>query len=235
VNPWEDARVQRGMTAQLAKRRKRIAAGEKPLGWKMGFGAPTAMKKLDIDAPLIGYLMHGALLQSGATVNVTGWTQLVVEPEIGARLVGDIGRGSTPATARSAIASLEPVIELADLNLAATAENIDVVLSGDIYQRHVMLGSWRRDGGDTTGLVSRVTRRGKLADETSDPQALTGKIPELLVHLADTLDAFGEKLRGGDLVICGSTVPPALIEPDELEYFYELSPIGAVSAHFTRA
>jgi 2-keto-4-pentenoate hydratase len=77
-------------------------------------------------------------------------------------------------------------------------------------------------------------RRGKLAAETSDPQALTGKIPDLLVHLADTLNAFGEKLRAGDLVICGATVPPALIELDETEYRYELSPIGAVSARFAR-
>ncbi len=222
------------MTAQLKRRRERIAAGETPLGWKMGFGAPAAMEKLHIRAPLIGYLMQGALLQSGTTANVTGWTRPVAEPEIAVRLARDIAPGATPAIAVAAIASLEPAIELADLDLVATVDNVDTVLIGDIYQRYVVLGSRRGDGGDTTGLVSRVTRRGKLAAEAADPEALTGKIPELLVHLADTLEAFGEKVQAGDLVICGSTVPPALIEPDETEYFYELSPIGAVSARFVR-
>ena len=33
--------IKKGMTAQLAKRRARIAAGEKPLGWKVGLGAPA--------------------------------------------------------------------------------------------------------------------------------------------------------------------------------------------------
>ena len=43
-----DPRIARGMWAQLALRAKRIAAGDKPLGWKVGFGAPAAMKKLEI-------------------------------------------------------------------------------------------------------------------------------------------------------------------------------------------
>ena len=37
----------------------------------------------------------------------------------------------------------------------------------------------------------------------------------MLVDLADLLGAFGERLRAGDLVICGSTVPPPFIERDE--------------------
>ena len=41
---WDDPRIARGMRAQLARRRERIAAGEAPLGWKVGFGAPAAMK-----------------------------------------------------------------------------------------------------------------------------------------------------------------------------------------------
>jgi 2-keto-4-pentenoate hydratase len=234
MKPWEDPRVARGMAMQFAKRRARLAAGEKHLGWKMGFGAPAAMEKLGLTAPLIGYLMQSALLSSGATVNVKGWTQAVAEPEIGVRLANDIPPGATTAAAQTAIGSLTPAVEMADLDLAPTADNIDAVLARDIYQRHVLLGTQSRGGGDVVGLTSRVTRRGRLAAETADPQALTGKLPDLLVHLADTLDAFGEKAQAGDLVICGSTLPPPLIEPDEDEFGYELAPIGTVSVRFNR-
>ena len=41
MNLWEDARVIRGMRAQLELRRKRLAAGDAPLGWKVGFAAPA--------------------------------------------------------------------------------------------------------------------------------------------------------------------------------------------------
>ena len=43
MKPWDDPRIARGMTAQLAKRRERIAAGERPLGWKVGLGSPATM------------------------------------------------------------------------------------------------------------------------------------------------------------------------------------------------
>ena len=65
---WEDPRIVRGMKAQLAERRQRIAAGEAPLGWKLGFGAPASMERLKIPAPICGYLMQSGLLPSGATV-----------------------------------------------------------------------------------------------------------------------------------------------------------------------
>ena len=77
-------------------------------------------------------------------------------------------------------------------------------------------------------------RRGKLAGETDKPEALTGKVPDLLVHLADMLGAFGEKLNAGEIVICGSTVPPPLIEADETEFTHAIEPIGNASVRFTR-
>lgn len=234
MKSWEDPRIARGMTAQLAERRKRIAAGETPLGWKIGFGSTSALQRLAIAAPLSGYLMQAGLLPSGATADVKGWTQLVAEPELGVRLGSDIAAGSKPATARAAIASLTPAIEIIDLAFAGSPGNVDIVLAHNIFQRHVVLGEHSRDGGDTSGLTCRIVRRGKLAHETTAPEALTGKLPDLLVHLADMLDGFGEGLKAGDLVICGSIVPPPLIAPDEVEFDYEVQPIGAVSVNFAR-
>jgi 2-keto-4-pentenoate hydratase len=233
MKAWEDPRVVRGMQAQLTRRRERIAAGETPLGWKLGFGAPAAMDMLNLPGPLVGFLMQGALLAPAARVDVTGWTQVVAEPEIGVRLGADLAADADTGAAQAAIASLTPAIELADLASPPTRDNIDMVLADDIFQRHVVLGADSRRGGDTAGLSSHVFRRGALAAEAADPQALTGRIPDLLVHVAGTLAAFGEKLRAGDLVICGSTVPPPMIEPDETEFSYELRPIGAVSVGFS--
>jgi 2-keto-4-pentenoate hydratase len=231
---WEDPRVVKGMTAQLAERRQRLAAGEKPLGWKLGFGAPGAMKLLQTSGPLSGYLLASALLSSGATVGVKGWTQPVAEPEIGVRLGADLAPGADVAAARAAIASLTPAIEIADLDLAGSPDAVEPILARNIFQRRVLLSAQSRNGGDTAGLVSRVSRRGKFAAEAAEPEALTGKLADLLVHLADMLGAFGERLRAGDLVICGSTVPPPLIEPDEVEFRHILEPIGEVGVRFTR-
>ena len=82
MHAWEDPRVQRGLRAQLADRRARMDAGELPVGWKIGFGAPAAMEKLKTSGPLIGFLMQKALLPSGAVASLKGCSKPVAEPEI---------------------------------------------------------------------------------------------------------------------------------------------------------
>jgi 2-keto-4-pentenoate hydratase len=231
---WDDPRIKRGMTEQLAKRRARIAAGETPLGWKVGFGAPAMMEKFRITAPLVGFLMQPALVQSGASASLAGWVKPVAEPEIAVHIGRDLPGGGDRAAAAAAIAALGPAIELADADLAF--EDPEAILKGNIFQRHVILGERdaSRAGGSTAGLTARVFRRETQVAQTNDPEAATGKIVDIVRHVADLLAAFGERLSAGDIIIAGSVVPPLLLEADETGVAYALDPIGRVSVAFTR-
>jgi 2-keto-4-pentenoate hydratase len=72
------------------------------------------------------------------------------------------------------------------------------------------------------------------AGRTGDPEAATGKLVDIVRHVADVLAAFGERLARGDIVIAGSVLPPALIDVDETGIAYALDPMGAISVAFTR-
>ena len=134
------------------RRRARIAAGEKPLGWKVGFGAPAAMQKLGLKAPVVGYLMQRALLLSGSTVSFAGWTKPVAEPEICVRMARDLARRRLARRRRWRRSRRScPAIELADFDPPPTPDNLDAVLAGDIYQRHVILCGNTRAGGGVDG------------------------------------------------------------------------------------
>jgi len=234
MSPWDHPLIKKGMTAQLATRRARIAAGEKPLGWKVGLGAPATMQKLGLAAPIVGFLMQRALLLSGSTLSLKGWLRPVAEPEIAVRMASDLGAGATADAALAAVKEIFPAIELADLDSVPTPDNFDTVLAGDIFQRHVVLCGNTRFGGGTSGLTSRVIRRGTEAARSTNPEALTGKLPDIVAHVANTLAAFGEKLSAGDVIITGSITPPLMLEPDEDELTHALDPIGEVSVSFTR-
>ena len=205
---------QRGMPAQLAKRRARIAAGERPLGWKVGLGAPA------VDAAarparrrLVGFLMQRALLLSGSTVSLPAGRKPVAERGNRACAWRAICRAARRReSALAAVKEILPAIELADFDPPPTPDNLDAVLAGNIYQRHVILCGNTRPGGGLAGLTSRVTRRGAEAARTSDPEALTGKLPDIVAHVANTLAAYGEKLSAGDVIITGSITPPIMIE-----------------------
>ena len=226
--------IKKGLTAQLARRRERTAAGEKPLGWKVGLGAPVVMARLGLAAPLTGFLMQRGLLLSGSTVSFHGWTKPVAEPEICVRMATDLPGNASPEAATAAIKEILPAIELADFDPAPTPDNLDIVLAGDIYQRHVILCGNTRPGASLVGLVSHIERRGAEAARTGDPEALTGKLIDIVAHVANVLDACGERLRAGEVIITGSITKPITIEPDETSLSHAIDPIGAVSVKFSR-
>ena len=231
---WQDPRIARGMKAELAKRRALIEAGSEPLGWKVGFGAPAMMQKLGITAPLVGFLMQSGRIPAGGSASLAGWIKPVMEPEIAVHIGADVAGGGDRAAAAAAIAGLGQAIELVDAHLPF--EDPEAILAANIFQRHVVLGEpdASRAGGDTAGLTAHLLRRNAEAGRTSDPEAATGKVADIVRHVADVLAAFGEKLSRGDVIIAGSVLPPVLVEADETGIAYALDPIGAISVTFTR-
>jgi 2-keto-4-pentenoate hydratase len=234
MTAWDDPRITRGMQKQLSERRARIAAGEKPLGWKVGLGAKPTMERLGIKMPLVGYMMQTSLVQNGSTVSVSGWTQPVAEPEVAVHMAADLPGSADRAATIAAIGALGPAIELADLNPPPT--DVEATLAGNIFHRHVILGPVDRSraGAKLDGLTGLVFRRGAQVARQEDLQANIGNIIDIVAHVAGTLAANGEKLAAGDVIITGSIVPPPLIEPDETAFAYTLDPMPQLSVTFSR-
>mgnify|MGYP001186192903 CR=1 FL=1 len=231
--PWQDPRVRRGMEKLMQLRRERIAAGDRAIGWKLAFGPKVLQERLGISAPLVGFLTQGSARQSGASVSFDGWVKPVAEPEIAAYIGRDLPGGADVKTVKAAIARLGPAIELVDL--ARPPEDPEVVLAGNISHRYVVLGPADAAfaGGRTEGLTGRIFRRGEEFARTNQVDELTDNLVGLVKYVADYLAAFGERLRNGEFVICGSIMPPVALEPDETEFGYTLDPIGEVSVHFS--
>jgi 2-keto-4-pentenoate hydratase len=222
-----DPRVERGLRAQLERRRGRIAAGQEPLGWKVGFTTPAAMEKLGTSAPLVGHLMRAALLEPGAAVSLRGWVGPALEPEVAVHLRADVAPGASDAEVRAAIAGLGPAFELADID--PPPEDPETILAGNIFQRHVMLGP-PEPRSSLDGLTA-VVRHGDDLHEIADLEALPGPLLPTLGSVADQLGAAGERLRAGDVVIAGSLVPPMPVRPGERAE-YELRPLGSLTIAF---
>lgn len=133
-----DLRIQSGMRRQFALLQQQERAGARRIGWKVGFGAPAAMEKLGITAPLIGFLLDRAVLHSGATVSLSSWTRPAAEPEIAIEIGRDVAAGASDAEVANAIVAIGPAIELADVD--GPMDDVEAILAGDIFQRHVIFG-----------------------------------------------------------------------------------------------
>jgi 2-keto-4-pentenoate hydratase len=233
LSPADDPRIKAGMRAQFDKRATRIAAGGRHLGWKAGFGAAAAIAKFDLPGPLMGHMLQDARTASGETVSVSGWKKPVAEPEIAAWIGADLPDGSDKDAVARAISALGPAIELADLD--PPPEDVTMILAGNIFHRRVILGQTdtSRAGARVDGLSGHITRKGTKGSPVTELEANTGRIVDIVAHLATTLAASGERMQAGDVVICGSIVPPIFLDSSDKEIVYRLDPIGEVSIRFS--
>jgi 2-keto-4-pentenoate hydratase len=114
-------------------------------------------------------------------------------------------------------------------------DDVEAVLSGDIFQRHVILG--RRDtmraGARLAGLSGRVTRSGKDVPVPADLETNIGEIVSIVRHVADVAAALGDGLRAGQFIICGSLTAPMFLEPEDTAVEFTLAPIGAISVRIS--
>jgi 2-keto-4-pentenoate hydratase len=222
------------MKQQLRWRRELLEQGKKPLGWKLAFGGPAAMERLKINAPLVGFLMADAVLSSGSTISLAGWTKPAAEPELTVYLGKDIGPNADRQTIKSAVGGLGAAIEVADVD--HPSEDVEGTLARNIYQRHLVLGGCDTTyaGGVLTGLRARVERNGDVLANTSDLEALTGELITIVGHVATLLSFFGEKLQAGQIIIAGSITPPIWVEADEKLCFH-LEPQRPISVNFSGA
>ena len=226
-----DERFAAGMREQLELRRARLAEGDRPIGWKVGFNAPAARESLGTDIPLVGFLTDRGLLDDGATVSIGGWAKPVLEAEIAVHMGRDVAGDASWEDVRSAIAGLGPAIELADVD--PPPEDVRAMLAGNIFHRHVVLGPIDSSRSTAEGIGGRVLRDGEEIAANDDPAQLTGEVVEVVRSTAEQLAAAGERLRAGDVVISGSVVPPQPIAPDQA-VAVELGPLGGLSLTFTR-
>ena len=231
---WEDPRIIRGMQQQLRVRRELLAAGKKPLGWKLAFGGPAALERLHINAPLVGFLMADAIVASGSTISFADWKKPAAEPELAVYMDKDLASGDDRKRTMDAIAGLGPAIELADVD--HPSDDVEGTLARNIYQRHVVLGSCdaKHAGGSLSGLNARVFRNGAEMANTSDFEALTGELITIVGHVANLLAHCGEILRAGQIIIAGSITPPIWVGVGETIGFH-LEPLQPISINSAAA
>ncbi|MFV2001228.1 MAG: hypothetical protein ACC654_12765 [Acidimicrobiia bacterium] len=219
------------MARQLELRARRLASGERPVGWKVGFGAPAALERFALSGPLVAFLTDATVLQHGQSVSISEWTRPVAEPEIAVHIGRDLPGGAEEDRIRGSITALGAAIELADVH--TEPEDVEEILADGIYHRGLALGppDKERAGGRLQGLTACVTIGGNEMAATAELEALTGPLIDTVGYVASYLADAGTVLASGDVVIMGSVVPPIPIMPGQ-EFVYELAPMPPLSLTF---
>ncbi|HUC05845.1 MAG TPA: hypothetical protein VL961_10630 [Acidimicrobiales bacterium] len=215
--PDVTAAVAAGMRALLQRRRTELAAGGRPVGWKVGLDGPAVQRHFGLSGPVVGYLTSSTVLEPGVAVSVGGWRHPALEVEVAVSVGNDGG-----------VAGLAAALELVDLE---PVDGLSGVLGRNVFHRGVVFGPEVGDPGrvDPAAVAVRVVTApsGEVAAEGALAQR-----PEVTLDVVRRfLVAHGARLEAGDRVIAGSMIAPLPVEGGQ-SFHVEFGVLGSIDISF---
>ncbi len=222
-----------GYRVQLGLLERRLAAGARLIGWKVGLTSEAMQQQFRVHEPLFGYLLDDAPQPSGVRFAAAELIQPGVETELCLVLGADlVGPGVDEAAARAAIAAVHPALEFAETRGDFTAQ-LPVAVADNIQQRYIVLGPETRPlppDLDLAAVRARVEINAEPVAEATGA-AVLGQPLRSLVWLANKLPEYGHRLRVGELVMTGSLTRQFPLGAG-LHVAASFDPLGRVEAYF---
>lgn len=213
---------------------KRLAAGERLTGKKIGLTAKAVQQMVGVDEPDFGFLTDAMALANGATVTMAQQLMTpMVEAEIALVLHSDLPtEGVTPERVLAATAYAAPCLEIVDTRFNTPRIRLVDTVADNASCALYVLGEGRGDPRtmDLATVRCALLRNGVKQSEGVGA-AVLGSPLIAVAWLANRLGAFGVALRAGDVVLPGSLVPLAPIAAGDT-YVADFGALGTVSARF---
>lgn len=218
----------------LAFLQKRLDAGEKIIGKKIGLTSLAVQTMLGVDQPDFGYLTDAMAFSQGEEMPISSQLmQPKAEGEIAFILKKDLlGPGITNAQVLAATECVIPCFEVVDSRVKDWKIKIQDTIADNASCGLFVLGdqavSPRSVDLRTCGMV--VEKNGKIISTGAGAAAL-GSPVNCVTWLANKLGEFGIPLKAGEVILSGSLVP---LEPVVAGDFMQVSigGIGNASVRF---
>jgi 2-keto-4-pentenoate hydratase len=217
---------------QLALIDRRVAAGERHIGWKVGLTAQPIQEQFGFHEPVFG-----CILETRPTGHMFSQAELICpgfETEICVRLGRGLEGAVTVPEVRAAVDAIHPAFEIIETR-GDFVRQIAVALADNAQQRSVIIGAPMRftPAIALEGVVARVELNGREMAMGAG-SAVLGDPLNSIVWLAGKLVQYGRSLRAGDIVMTGSFVRQFPLSPGDVATA-EFSGIGGVEVRISKA
>jgi 2-keto-4-pentenoate hydratase len=217
---------------QLALIERRVAAGERQIGWKVGLTAKPIQEQFGFHEPVFA-----CILETQPSGHVFGATELI-NPGFETELCVRLGRGLEGIVSleqvRAAIDVIYPAFEIIETR-GDFVKQIALALADNGQQRSVVIGTPVQL--PPTMELDRVETRVQLnGDEvaTGLGSAVLGNPLNSVRWLAEKLRHYGRRLRAGDIVMTGSFVRQFPLQAGDIAVA-EFSGVGRVEVRIAKA
>lgn len=213
---------------------RRLSAGEKIVGKKIGVTSQAVMDLLRVDQPDFGYLTDAMVYDNGGEIPVsTRMIQPKAEGEIAFILSQDLtGPGVTAADVLAATESVCACFEIVDSRIRDWQIKIADTVADNASSGALVLGEQRvaPDQIDLENCTMVIETNGEVS-ATGTGAAAMGHPANCVAWLANMLGTFGTPLLAGEVILSGSlgTMLPAT-PGDEMRI--RIDGVGEASTRF---
>jgi 2-keto-4-pentenoate hydratase len=199
---------------QLALIERRLAAGERHIGWKVGLTAKPIQEQFGFFEPVFGCILEtkpsGHDFGARELINPGFETELCIH--LADRLEGEVSAQQV----RDAIDVIHPSFEIIETR-GDFVSQIALALADNAQQRSVILGEPVRLAPDMAldEVEVRVELNGQEVARGLG-SAVLGNPLNSIAWLAGKLGQYGQRLRAGDVVMTGSFVRQFPLSPGDL-------------------
>jgi 2-keto-4-pentenoate hydratase len=182
---------------------RRLAAGHRPVGHKVGLTNPAMQRQLGVEEPDYGRLHEGMEVRD--TFDLDELIQARIEPEICFVLSSDLaGPGVTADAVLEATLAIAPALEVIDSRIEAWRIKLpDTVADNASSARFVVGPRQPLDGLDLAAVEATLLMDGEPVG-SGRGEAVLGHPAAAVAWLANTLAKYGEHLSATEIVLPGA-------------------------------
>jgi 2-oxo-3-hexenedioate decarboxylase len=224
TDDWPELDLQTAYAVQDEVLRRKVANGEKVIGVKLGLTSRAKQQRMNVHAPLTGWLTDAMVLPAGVPVPQDQLIHPRAEPEIvfvmGATLEGP---GVTAASAMAAVDSVYAGLEIIDSRYRNFRFTLPDVVADNASSARFVLGpiGCAPEELDLALEACLLEVDGVIVDSATGA-AVQGHPAEALALAANDLAGRGLRIEEGWIVLTGGMTDAVFTYPG-----------SAVAAHFT--
>ena len=216
----------------------KIADGRRVTGWKIGLTSKAMQYALNIDIPDSGVLFDDMHFEDGSTVPKGRFIQPRIEAEIAFVMKKDLVATATRKQVLAATDYVCPSLEILDTRILRSdpktgqTRKIFDTISDNAANAGIVVGAQRHEPNaiDLRWAGTICFRNGEVEETGLGAGVLNDPVMGV-VWLSERLEAYGQAIRAGDVVLSGSFIRP--VEARSGDRFHaDFGLFGDVSINF---
>ena len=230
---YPDMTIEDSYAIQKVWTDRRVAAGRRLVGHKIGLTSKVMQLATGITEPDYGVILDDMVIESGSVVEFDRFSNVRIEVELAFVLAKPlIGPNITIFDVLDATAYVVPALEILNAHIELEGRTIVDTISDNASTGAIVLGG-RPVPVNELDLrwVSALLYRNETIEDSGVAGAVLGHPAMGIAWLANKLAQHGQSLAAGEIVLAGSFTKPMWVERGDTVHA-EYQGLGSVTCRF---